>query len=73
MEYENLIYEKQGQVAVITLNRPKALNALNDVLLRELADAVEAVAADEDVRVAVITGAGKAFAAGAGYRLYERF
>lgn len=65
MEYENLIYEKQGQVAVITLNRPKALNALNDVLLRELADAVEAVAADEDVRVAVITGAGKAFAAGA--------
>ena len=65
MVYENLIYEKQGHVAVITLNRPKALNALNDVLLTELAAAVEAVAADEDIRVAVITGAGKAFAAGA--------
>ena len=65
MVYENLIYEKQGHVALITLNRPKALNALNDVLLTELADAVEMVAADEDVRVAVITGAGKAFAAGA--------
>ena len=65
MVYENLIYEKQGHVAVITLNRPKALNALNDVLLTELAAAVEAVAADEDIRVAVITGAGKAFEAGA--------
>ena len=65
MELKNTIYEKQGNVAVIKLNRPKALNALNTELLQELETVVSAVEKDEEVRVAVITGEGKAFAAGA--------
>ncbi len=55
MELKNTIYEKQGNVAVIKLNRPKALNALNTELLQELETVVSAVEKDEEVRVAVIT------------------
>jgi len=66
MGFENLILEKRAAVAVITLNRPAVLNALNGALLGELAEAVEDVAADDSVRVLLLTGAGpKAFAAGA--------
>jgi enoyl-CoA hydratase len=61
-----VLYEKQEQVATITLNRPESLNALNTALLTELRDALEAAEADAAVRVVVITGAGgKAFCAGA--------
>ena len=65
MELKNIIYEKQGSVAIIKLNRPKALNALNTELLQELEVVVSAVENDEEVRVAIVTGEGKAFAAGA--------
>jgi len=61
-----IVYEKRKQVALITLNRPKALNALNTALLTELKDALEAAESDARVRILVITGAGnKAFCAGA--------
>jgi len=61
-----IVYGKQEQVATITLNRPKALNALNTALLTELKDTLEDAEADAAVRVIVITGAGdKAFCAGA--------
>ena len=66
MEYTNILVEKRGAVAVITLNRPQVLNALNGAVLEELAAAVDAYGADEAVRAVVLTGAGpKAFAAGA--------
>jgi enoyl-CoA hydratase len=66
MAYENIIYEVEEGIATITFNRPKALNALNAALLGELSDALDQVAADEDIRVLVLTGAGeKAFVAGA--------
>src|SRR3989304_4042341 len=66
MAYENLLYEKRDAVAVITLNRPKVLNALNRRTLEELDACVREVIADEAVRVAILTGAGeKAFVAGA--------
>jgi len=66
MRFENLILEKRASVAVITLHRPSVLNALNGALLSELAEAAEDVAADEAIRVVLLTGAGpKAFAAGA--------
>jgi len=67
MTYENLIFQvEEGGIAWITFNRPKALNALNNALLEELRAAVDAVAADPDIRVLVLTGAGdKSFVAGA--------
>ena len=57
--------EKQGHAAVMTVSRPEALNALNSATLDELAAAAAKVAADEDIRVLVVTGEGKAFVAGA--------
>ena len=64
-EYESVIVEQHGQVAVVSLNRPDSLNAFNKTLLRELLPAIEAVNADENIRVAVLTGVGRAFSAGA--------
>lgn len=64
-EYENLLVTRHGPVAVISLNRPDSLNAFNTALLRELRSAIEAVNADETVRVGILTGEGRAFSAGA--------
>ena len=66
MTYENILVEIREAVAVVTLNRPKVLNALNAATLRELGAAVDELAANVQVRVILLTGAGeKAFAAGA--------
>jgi len=65
MAYETVIVETRGKVGLITLNRPKALNALNDALIGELAQAVDAFEADSQIGCIVITGSEKAFAAGA--------
>lgn len=65
MAYENIIVETRGKVGLITLNRPKALNALNDALVDELGDALGKFEADEAIGAMVITGSEKAFAAGA--------
>ncbi|TYT73654.1 enoyl-CoA hydratase-related protein [Desulfobotulus mexicanus] len=66
MEFKNLIYEKEDGIVRITLNRPKALNALNGELIAELNTLFDALAMDDGVRVVLLTGAGdKAFVAGA--------
>ncbi|HSF96275.1 MAG TPA: enoyl-CoA hydratase [Thermohalobaculum sp.] len=65
MAYENIIVETREHVGLITLNRPKALNALNSDLMRELGEALARFDADEAVGAIVITGSEKAFAAGA--------
>ncbi|MCB9946955.1 MAG: enoyl-CoA hydratase [Rhodospirillaceae bacterium] len=65
MAYETIIVETRGKVGVVTLNRPKALNALNDQLITELNQALDAFEADEQVGCIVVTGSEKAFAAGA--------
>ncbi|MDD8022014.1 MAG: enoyl-CoA hydratase [Paracoccaceae bacterium] len=65
MAYQTLIVEIEDYVALIRLNRPEALNALNSTLLGELADALKAADANDKVRAIVITGSEKAFAAGA--------
>jgi enoyl-CoA hydratase len=65
MSYENILVETRGRVGLITLNRPKALNALNDALMDELGTALLAFEADEGIGCMVITGSEKAFAAGA--------
>ena len=65
MEYQTILVEKKDRVAVVTLNRPKALNALNLQVSKDLAQCALMLDADPEVWVAVITGAGRAFAAGA--------
>ncbi|MEQ9814471.1 MAG: enoyl-CoA hydratase [Azospirillaceae bacterium] len=65
MAYENLIVETRGKVGLITLHRPKALNALCDALIDELNQALDTFEADDAVGCMVITGSEKAFAAGA--------
>ena len=62
---ENIIVRTEGRVGVITLNRPKALNALNDALMDELGAALKAFDADAGIGCVIVTGSEKAFAAGA--------
>jgi 2-(1,2-epoxy-1,2-dihydrophenyl)acetyl-CoA isomerase len=66
--YETIELERRGAAAVITLNRPEALNAWNAALGAELLDAVQTVGADDDVRAVCITGAGRAFSSGGDLR-----
>lgn len=63
--FENILTERRGKTALITLNRPKALNALCQALMDELTRAVEEFEADNSIAVIVLTGSEKAFAAGA--------
>jgi enoyl-CoA hydratase len=65
MSYESILVETRGRVGLVTLNRPKQLNALNDALMDELGDALLKFDADESIGAVVITGSEKAFAAGA--------
>ena len=65
MSYEHILVETRGKVALITLNRPKALNALNDSVMDELGAALLLFDADEAIGAIVLTGNEKAFAAGA--------
>ena len=65
MSYETIIVETRGQVGLIRLNRPQALNALNSALIRELSQAVDAFETNGDIGCMLITGSEKAFAAGA--------
>ncbi|MEC5408906.1 enoyl-CoA hydratase [Paraburkholderia sp. MPAMCS5] len=65
MAYENILVETRGRVGLVTLNRPKALNALNDALMDELGVALRVFDADDAIGAIVVTGSEKAFAAGA--------
>lgn len=64
MTYETLLYETRGAVALITLNRPQRLNAMNAVMLRELNQAMDVAEGDDAVRAVVLTGAGSGFCSG---------
>ncbi len=63
--FEHILVETRGRVGLVTLNRPKQLNALNDALMEELGAALQAFDADDAVGAVVLTGSAKAFAAGA--------
>ncbi|MFM2184209.1 MAG: hypothetical protein RJB61_2503, partial [Actinomycetota bacterium] len=65
MDYSQIRYEVVDRVATITLDRPDQLNAFTGTMLRELLDAFDRVDADDDVRAVIVTGAGRAFCAGA--------
>ena len=65
MVYKNIIVEKKDAVGIIKINRPNALNALNIATLKEITDAISELEKDKKIKVAVLTGEGKAFIAGA--------
>lgn len=65
MEYSQVLYEVTDRVATITLNRPDKLNAFTGTMMREVIDAFDRIDADDDVRAVIVTGAGRAFCAGA--------
>ncbi|WML34472.1 short-chain-enoyl-CoA hydratase [Clostridium sp. OS1-26] len=66
MEFKNIIFEKNDKVAIISINRPKALNALNSETLKELDCVIDMIAEDNEIYAVILTGAGeKAFVAGA--------
>ena len=65
MDYNTIIYEVNEGILTLTLNRPEALNAFNREMLTEMIDACDRADADDDIRAVVVTGAGRAFCAGA--------
>lgn len=65
MEYSEIIYEVSDSIATVTLNRPEKLNAFTATMMREFIDALDRIDADDDVRAVIVTGAGRAYCAGA--------
>jgi len=69
--YETVTYEEKGAVATVTLNRPKARNAFNRALERDLLDAFQTVSEARHIRAVVVTGAGRSFCAGADLKAFD--
>lgn len=65
MNFETLLFEVEENIAVITINRPDKMNALNAYVIKELSAAIDEVEGNQDILSAIITGSGKAFVAGA--------
>ena len=65
MDYQTVILEKRGNIAILTLNRPERLNAISPQMTQDLVSVLDEVDGDDDVRVLVITGAGRGFCSGA--------
>jgi len=74
MNFENILINQQNNIAVVTINRPSQLNALNKQTINELHEALSALNADQEIRCVVLTGAGeKAFVAGADIKEFSTF
>ena len=74
MKFNNILVEKNNNLAKVTINRPEKLNALNSETIHELSDAFEALEDDEAIKVIVLTGSGeKAFVAGADISEFAHF
>ncbi len=65
MEFKNIVLQKEDKIAIVTINRPKALNALNSETLIELDLAIDEISKDDEIYALILTGEGKAFVAGA--------
>ena len=72
MAYENIILEKEENISVITFNRPEAMNALNNQTRAEFASAIDEVTADDEIKVLILTGNGKAFVAGSDIKEFNK-
>ena len=68
MTYQNLIFEKKDAIGYLTLNRPQKLNSFSKELMAELGEALDAIEADDDIRVVILTGAGPGVFCGVQYR-----
>ena len=67
---QNILFERQGAIGIVTINRPKVLNALNKETMRELKTLVEQIAVDQEIGVVIVTGSGdKSFVAGADFKI----
>ena len=74
MRYETILYEKEDNIAIIRFNRPKVLNAINPVVLREMKSAIEEIESDTSIRALILTGEGeKAFVAGADINIMKDY
>jgi enoyl-CoA hydratase len=71
MAYENIIFEKEENIAIITFNRPEAMNALNNQTRAEFRAAIDDVAKDDLIKVLILTGSGKAFVAGSDIKEFD--
>lgn len=65
MNWQNLLWKKEGNIGILSINRPDALNALNSQVLEELYGAIDMISQDDDVHVLILTGEGRSFVAGA--------
>jgi enoyl-CoA hydratase len=72
MAYENIIFEKEENIAIITFNRPEAMNALNNKTRAEFAQAIAEVESDDEIKVLILTGSGKAFVAGSDIKEFNK-
>ena len=72
MAYENIILEKEENIAIITFNRPEAMNALNNQTRAEFGAAIAEVADDDEIKVLILTGSGKAFVAGSDIKEFNK-
>lgn len=74
MSYENIILSREDKTAIITINRPESLNALNAKTIKEISSALDELASDHEVRVIILTGSGeKSFVAGADIKEFSDF
>jgi enoyl-CoA hydratase len=72
MAYESIIFEKEENIAIITFNRPEARNAVNNQVRAEFTAAIAEVEADDDIKVLILTGKGKAFASGVDIKEFSK-
>jgi enoyl-CoA hydratase len=72
MAYQNIVLQKEENVATVTFNRPEAMNALNNQTRAEFAAAIAEVAADDEIKVLILTGSGKAFVAGSDIKEFSQ-
>ena len=65
MNWKNLLFKEDGNIGILSINRPNALNALNEAVLQELSEAINMISNDENIHILILTGEGRAFVAGA--------